>query len=149
MRVEQIKGILSIIESILKLSLIALIILLVIIICLLGGYLVGAIQEREVKKMDINNLLTKVNNAEDGTLASTVEGMLSDDYKERFLAEYKQAYIRYTKLDVMLMKAKLSKLDFELKSRLRTLEKQRSILLDYIFILEERAKQENINVHVY
>ena len=148
MRVEELQGILSTIQIILKVSIMILIVLLAIIICLLGGYLVGLLQERKMQ-MDINKLLTKVNNSEDGTLASTVEGMLSDDYKERFLAEYKQAFIRYTKLDVMITKAKANKIDFQLKSRLSTLERQRSILLDYIFILEERAKQENINVHVY
>ena len=31
-------------------------------------------------------------------LKDTVEGMLSSDYKERFIAEYQQTLTRYTKL---------------------------------------------------
>ena len=145
MNIEQIRGLLSSIDGVLKAAIFLMIVLLILIISITGSILIGSLQEREVN-MDI---LDKINNAEDGTLASTVEGMLSEDYKERFLAEYKQVYIRYSKLDTMLLKVKTNKIDFKLNSRVETLEKQRDLMLDYLMILEERAREENIKIHVF
>ena len=145
MNIEQIRGLLSSIDGVLKAAIFLMFVLLILIISITGSILIGSLQEREVN-MDI---LDKINNAEDGTLASTVEGMLSEDYKERFLAEYKQVYIRYSKLDTMLLKVKTNKIDFKLNSRVETLEKQRDLMLDYLMILEERAREENIKIHVF
>ena len=37
-------------------------------------------------------------------LKDTIEGMISDDYKERFIAEYNQVKIRVAKLESMITK---------------------------------------------
>lgn len=47
------------------------------------------------------------------TLKDTVDLMNSEDYKERFLAEYKQLTIRYTGLKNMLYKWDRGELNFE------------------------------------
>lgn len=45
-------------------------------------------------------------------LSSTVKLMESNDYKDRFLAEYVQTKIRYEKLHKMIVKYEAGKLDF-------------------------------------
>lgn len=47
-------------------------------------------------------------------LKDTIELMNSEDYKERFKAEYYQAKIRYDKLYKMLVKYDAGTLNFEL-----------------------------------
>lgn len=45
-------------------------------------------------------------------LKDTIEGMTSQDYKERFKAEYQQVKIRYDKLDAMTVKYEAGTLPF-------------------------------------
>lgn len=45
-------------------------------------------------------------------LKDTVKMMVSDDYKERFVAEYMQVVIRFKKLIAMVEKWDAGKLDF-------------------------------------
>ena len=81
-------------------------------------------------------------------LKETVEKMTSADYKERFVAEYQQAKIRYEKLkhfcDVIeasqLAKIEEPKHDCPLE----LLREQKSIMGQYLHVLELRAVIENI-----
>lgn len=79
-------------------------------------------------------------------LKDTVNGMLSSDYKERFIAEYQQLKIRIFKLRELLNKAHGGTLDFELDCPLDLLDSQLIAMLDYSTILEARAKHEQIKI---
>lgn len=78
-------------------------------------------------------------------LKDTIEGMLSDDYKERFKAEYKQTKIRYYKLSEILIKANENTLEFKLTNKDLLIE-QYEVMHKYIAILEQRAIAEGINL---
>lgn len=84
-------------------------------------------------------------------LKDTVNNMTSDDYKERFIAEYCQAKIRYNKLKKFVGKIKYAKYaDVEEPKHdcpLDILEKQLIAMGLYIAILEVRAERyENIEL---
>lgn len=78
-------------------------------------------------------------------LKDTIEGMLSDDYKERFKAEYKQTKIRYYKLIEILIKADENTLEFKLTNKDLLIEQYKA-MYKYIAILEQRAIAEGINL---
>jgi hypothetical protein len=78
-------------------------------------------------------------------LEETVELMLSNDYKDRFKAEYWQTKIRWQKLDSMLFKYRNGELDFEPSCPIYILEWQRDIMHVYMKILEQRAEIEGID----
>ncbi len=79
-------------------------------------------------------------------LRDTVEMMNSEDYKERFKAEYQQNVIRYQKLAAMLEKWDKGKLDFEPVCPRSTYNMQIKAMTDYIAVLEARAVMEGINL---
>lgn len=79
-------------------------------------------------------------------LKETIPMMESDDYKERFRAEYWQAYIRYQKLDSMLEQWNLGELNFEPVCPKWLFEKQLDIMWEYIKVLFQRAKHEGIDL---
>ena len=79
-------------------------------------------------------------------LKDTVEGMLSDDYRERFKAEYRQAVIRRDKLAKMLDDYIHGRLNFKPKSRISLLTCQLDVLREYVGLLKLRAIQEGINI---
>lgn len=60
-------------------------------------------------------------------LKDTVELMNSEDYKERFKAEYLQAKIRYDKLDAMTVKYEAGTLNFTPSCPLELLKEQKNI----------------------
>lgn len=78
--------------------------------------------------------------------ASTVHYMLSDNYTDRFKAEYYQLVIRYFKLKAMLVNLKEGTLDFEPTCPEDVLKKQLDIMQDYMNVLCERSKIENISL---
>ncbi len=78
-------------------------------------------------------------------LKDTVEMMNSEDYKERFKAEYQQNVIRYQKLVAMLEKWDKGKLNFEPTCPRSTYNMQIKAMTDYIAVLEARAVMEDIN----
>lgn len=78
-------------------------------------------------------------------LKDTIERMTSEDYKERFIAEYLQTKIRYNKLHKTLVKYDAKVLDFELKN-IDLLREQAAAMLRYLYILETRAEIEKINI---
>lgn len=79
-------------------------------------------------------------------LKDTVVMMNSDNYKERFKAEYWQTKIRYEKLHEMIVKYEAGVLEFEPKCPLLLLKEQASYVGQYLYTLEVRAKREGINL---
>lgn len=79
-------------------------------------------------------------------LKDTVEMMGSEDYKERFKAEYYQVKIRYGKLKYMLERWDNEPLDFTPTCPRSTYDMQIRTMSDYIAILEMRAAMEGITL---
>lgn len=92
-------------------------------------------------------------------LKDTVADMNSDNYKNRFKAEYEQTKIRYVKLASFITRIKAAKevnSDYEMKRRgvifeepkhdcpLSLLERQLNAMNEYLHVLEIRATIENI-----
>ena len=80
-------------------------------------------------------------------LKDTVELMNSEDYRERFKAEYYQAKIRYDKLDAMTVKYEAGTLNFEPKCSLELLKEQKMHLGNYIRTLKIRSEIEGIDLN--
>lgn len=78
------------------------------------------------------------------TLKDTVELMNSEDYRERFIAEYKQLVIRYKGLRNMLDKWDRGELSFKPTCPRSTYNMQIKAMTDYIAILEARGVMEGI-----
>lgn len=79
-------------------------------------------------------------------LKDTIEMMTSEDYKERFKAEYYQTKIRYGKLKYMLERWDDGTLDFIPTCPRSTYDLQISAMIDYIAILEARAVMEGVTL---
>lgn len=77
-------------------------------------------------------------------LADTAEMMMSEDYKERFRAEYGQVVIRHQKLKAMLEKLDKGELNFTPTCPRSTYDLQIKAMADYIAVLEARAVMEDI-----
>ena len=77
-------------------------------------------------------------------LKDTISLMTSEDYKNRFKAEYIQNVVRYKKLKSMLDKWDNGKLDFSPTCPRSTYNIQVKAMTDYIAVLEARAVMENI-----
>ena len=80
-------------------------------------------------------------------LKDTISLMQSADFKERFKAEYFQLKIRRSGLKNMLDKWKNGTLEFEPKCPFHLLQKQLLVMDEYLEVLEERAKIEDIKLH--
>lgn len=80
------------------------------------------------------------------TLKDTVEMMNSDDYKERFKAEYYQLVTRYRGLKTMLEKWDCHELNFEPTCPRSIYNMQIKAMVDYIAVLEARAVMEEIDL---
>ena len=79
-------------------------------------------------------------------LKDTIEMMTSEDFKERFKAEYYQLSLRFYSLTSMLIKWENNMLDFEPKCSKETLENQVIFMQGYLDILRLRAKIEEIDL---
>ena len=79
-------------------------------------------------------------------LKDTVELMTSEDFKERFKAEYYQLLFRLNTLTGMLIKWENNMLDFEPKCSKETLENQVIFMQGYMGILRLRAEIEEIEL---
>lgn len=79
-------------------------------------------------------------------LLDTVQLMLSNDYKERFLGEYWQTKIRYDKLKAMCKKWDNGELDFEPTCDREIYDEQIWSMYGYMKILERRAEIEGIEL---
>ena len=81
-------------------------------------------------------------------LSQTVELMSSEDYKDRFIAEYAQVKIRTLRLSRLFSRiADKSAPDcFEPTCDIEILRQQFYIMLDYLSVLENRAFIEDIDL---
>lgn len=80
------------------------------------------------------------------TLGDTVDGMLSDDYKERFRAEFKQLSIRIDKLHAIVEAWDEGTLDFEPSCPYNVLHGQLCAMYAYKSYLRIRADIEGIEL---
>lgn len=87
-------------------------------------------------------------------LKDTVDLMTSDDYKDRFKAEYHQLKIRYEKLVAILPRYEAGVdvgvadlyLGFTPDTALYNLKKQAKAMRKYLYYLEKRAAFEHIEL---
>ena len=70
--------------------------------------------------------------------------MTSDDYRDRFRAEYYQTKIRYEKLHQMCVKYEAGTLDFTPDCSLDLLKAQKAAMGKYLLCLEIRAAVEGV-----
>lgn len=79
-------------------------------------------------------------------LRDTVKMMNSVDYKDRFIAEYMQAKIRYEKLHKMVVKYEAKTLNFTPSCSIDLLKEQKKHMGNYLYCLEVRAEIEDISL---
>lgn len=83
-------------------------------------------------------------------LKDTVDGMLSADYKERFVAEYQQTKIRYEKLKVFCNRIEAAAMADVAQPKhdcpLELLRTQQKYMELYLAQLEMRAVIENVEL---
>lgn len=79
-------------------------------------------------------------------LKDTVALMTSDNYKDRFEAEFEQLDTRRVKLERMIEKYKAGKLDFTPACPVELLERQLKAMSEYLQCLKRRAEIEGIEV---
>lgn len=79
-------------------------------------------------------------------LKDTIDLMTSEDYKERFKAEYYQVKIRLEKLYEMLVRYDAGTLGFTPDCSIQLLKDQLSIMRDYLYALQVRAEIEGIKL---
>ncbi len=79
-------------------------------------------------------------------LKDTIKIMESNDYKERFKAEYYQTKIRYDKLHKLIVKYDAKTLNFEITCPIEILKHQKSMMGQYLYDLEVRAEIEKIDL---
>lgn len=101
----------------------------------------ASIEIRKIKEKKEKNILE---------LKETVELMNSEDYKERFVAEYHQVKIRYEKLKNFCNKIEvetmLGKEETKHDCPLELLREQQKYMGLYLSILEKRALIENVEL---
>ena len=79
-------------------------------------------------------------------LKDTIVLMNSEDYKDRFKAEYYQTKIRYEKLHKLLVKHVAGTLNFTPTCSTAILEQQKRYMQGYLKTLEIRAEKEGIEL---
>ena len=84
---------------------------------------------------------------DDIELKDTVDLMNSSDYKDQFIAEYRQTKIRFNKLAKLLNDNNSEKLDFELSCPVEVLAEQLLYMGEYLRCLETRAEIEGIKIN--
>ena len=82
-------------------------------------------------------------------LKNTISAMVNGSYKARFAAEYWQTKIRYDKLHNMLVSYDAGTLDFKPTCDISLLRHQASMMGQYLYDLEVRAKIEDINLKAW
>lgn len=79
-------------------------------------------------------------------IKDTIELMNSEDYKDRFKAEYYQTKIRYEKLHKTVVKYEAGTLNFTPTCSIELLKAQKSQMGMYLYFLEVRAEIEGIEL---
>lgn len=85
---------------------------------------------------------------DENKLPATAVGMMSEDYKERFKAEYKQLTIWIEGLKGMLKKWDEGTLSFEPTCPRSIYDLQLEGMTDYMAVLEARAVMENVDLTI-
>ena len=80
------------------------------------------------------------------TMEMTIDLMNSEDYKDRFKAEYAQTLIRIRKLNNMLNKYDEGTLGFIPDCPIYLLRNQSAYMQAYLRTMEERAEYEDIDL---
>lgn len=80
-------------------------------------------------------------------LKDTIELMNSEDYKDRFKAEYYQTKIRYEKLHRLIIKMEAGTCDFTPSCSLEIYKEQAKYMGMYLHTLEVRAEIEKIELN--
>lgn len=83
----------------------------------------------------------------DFELKDTVDLMLSSDYKERFLGEFRQLKIRYEKLREMLNKWDEGTLEFTPTCPREIYDRQIEGMETYLDVLADRAEIEGVDIY--
>lgn len=83
------------------------------------------------------------------TLKDTVDLMTSENWKDRFVAEYRQVKIRYEKLHKLIIKREAGKLDFETPIPLESWEEQAYHMGRYLYELEKQAAIHGIELDTW
>lgn len=81
-------------------------------------------------------------------LRNTIYMMTSEDYKERFKAEYHQTKIRYDQLHKMVTKHEAGTLPFTPSCPISLLREQKASMGQYLHCLEIRAEIEKIDLEI-
>lgn len=97
-----------------------------------------------MKEKTLEEKINNLNHLDGVSLEDTIDLMKSDDYKERFIAEYMQTKIRYNNLHKMLVQYDAGTLAFEPTSPILVLKNQKSFMGQYLNQLEIRAEIEGI-----
>ena len=85
-------------------------------------------------------------------LKDTVKGMTSEDYRERFVAEYQQLKIRYGKLRKYCNSIQSAQLSGDTEKEpphdcpLQLLQRQLRVMGQYLHVLELRADIEEVEI---
>lgn len=79
-------------------------------------------------------------------LEDTAKLMTSEDYKERFIAEYVQVIIRLTRLSILLRKVNNGESCFTPTCPISLLKDQYSAMVRYSLVLSKRAEIEKIKL---
>lgn len=97
-----------------------------------------------MKEKTLEEKINDINRLDGVSLEDTIELMKSDDYKERFVAEYMQTKIRYRNLHTLTVKMQAGTLEFIPDSPLSLLKDQKALMGQYLNQLEIRAEIEKI-----
>ena len=79
-------------------------------------------------------------------LIDTVNMMTSEDWKDRFKAEYLQTKIRYEKLHKLIVKREVGKIGFETPISLKSWINQAKYMGLYLYELEKQAAIHGIEL---
>ena len=82
------------------------------------------------------------------TINDSIPLMVSQNYKDRFIAEYMQTKFRYNKLHHLIVQMEAGTIDFKPTCPLALLKEQAAAMGAYLFALEKRAELEGIQFHV-
>lgn len=69
-----------------------------------------------------------------------------NEWQKRFVKEYHELRGRFTKLDEMIQRYEKGQLEFEPKCPIELLKRQRSVMWEYLSILEQRARIEEVKL---
>jgi len=97
-----------------------------------------------MKEKTLEEKVDDISRLDGVSLEDTIELMKSDDYKERFVAEYMQTKIRYRNLHRLTVKMQAGTLEFIPDAPLSLLKDQKALMGQYLNQLEIRAEIEKI-----